>query len=106
MASSSASPLETAFGVVGVLAGRRSLCGAINGLIVIYGRLQPIVTTIATGAIYFGIALLLRPRSRRRGQRRTLADALTGQLFGGVPASLVAAARRSCSSSGCRSAAR
>ena len=36
-------------------------CGAINGLIVIYGRLQPIVTTIATGAIYYGIALGLRP---------------------------------------------
>ena len=33
----------------------------INGLIVIFGRLQPIVATIATGAIYFGIALLLRP---------------------------------------------
>ena len=37
------------------------LCGALNGLIVIYGRLQPIVTTIATGAIYYGIALALRP---------------------------------------------
>ena len=69
-------------------------CGAINGLIVIYGRLQPIVTTIATGAIYYGIALLLRPRSRRRRSTRPLADALTGQLFGGMPASLVALARR------------
>jgi ribose/xylose/arabinose/galactoside ABC-type transport system permease subunit len=38
---------------------RRLLCGAINGAIVIYGRLQPIVATIATGAIYFGLALLL-----------------------------------------------
>jgi ribose transport system permease protein len=65
------------------------LCGAINGVIVIYGRLQPIVTTIATGAVYFGIALLLRPfpgGSVNEG----LADALTGRLFGAVPASLVA----------------
>ncbi|TJV62919.1 MAG: ABC transporter permease, partial [Mesorhizobium sp.] len=51
--------IETAFGVVAVL-GTGLLCGAINGAIVIYGRLQPIVTTIATGAVYFGIALLLR----------------------------------------------
>src|SRR5271157_5964257 len=35
-------------GVVGVvLTGL--ICGAINGAIVIFGRLQPIVTTIATG---------------------------------------------------------
>ena len=42
---------------------RRRACSAARStaLIVIYGRLQPIVTTIATGAIYFGIALLLRP---------------------------------------------
>ena len=49
-----------ALGVLGVLAAGLA-CGAINGLIVIYGRLQPIVTTIATGAIFFGIALWLRP---------------------------------------------
>ena len=36
-------------------------CGAMNGLVVVYGRLQPIVTTLATGAIYFGIALFIRP---------------------------------------------
>ena len=50
----------SALGIVGVLAAG-SLCGALNGLIVIYGRLQPIVTTIATGAVYFGLALWLRP---------------------------------------------
>ena len=59
--------LETAFGVVAVLfAG--ALCGAINGAIVIFGRLQPIVATIATGAIYFGMALLLQAVSGRLGQ--------------------------------------
>ena len=81
-------PAETALGVIAVLAVGL-LCGAINGAIVIYGRLQPIVTTIATGAVYFGIALLLRPfpgGSVNEG----LADALTGRLFGVVPASLVA----------------
>jgi ribose transport system permease protein len=50
-------PLETALGIVGVLLAGLA-CGAVNGLIVIYGRLQPIVTTIATGAVYYGIALL------------------------------------------------
>lgn len=77
----------TALGVVGVLfAG--AACGAINGLLVIYGRLQPIVATISTGAIYFGIALLLRPFPGG-GVNEDLADALTGRLFGVVPASLV-----------------
>jgi ribose transport system permease protein len=37
-------------------------CGAINGAIVIYGRLQPIVATIATAAVYFGLALWMRPQ--------------------------------------------
>jgi len=63
------------------------LCGAINALIVIFGRLQPIVTTIATGAVFYGAALALRPVPG--GDVNTaLADALTGQLPGGVPASL------------------
>jgi ribose transport system permease protein len=81
------SPLETAFGVVAVLAAGLA-CGVVNGLIVIYGRLQPIVTTIATGAIYFGISLLLRPVPGGE-VNQDLADALTGKLFDRVPASLV-----------------
>ena len=80
------SPLTTALGVIGVLL-TGCLCGAINGLIVIYGRLQPIVTTIATGAVYYGIALALRPVPGG-DVNASLADALTGQLPGGVPASL------------------
>ncbi|MDX3976019.1 ABC transporter permease [Shinella sp.] len=83
-------PLETAFGAVVVLAVG-ALCGAINGAIVIYGRLQPIVATIATGAVYFGIALLLRPFPGG-SVNEDLADALTGRIFGSVPASLVALA--------------
>ncbi len=59
------SPVQVAFGVVGVLLVG-ALCGAINGAIVIYGRLQPIVATIATGAIFYGIALGPPPLSRRQ----------------------------------------
>src|SRR6187549_2926879 len=79
---------ETTLGVIAVLS-TGVICGAVNGAIVIWGRLQPIVTTIATGAIYFGLALLLRPfpgGSVNEG----LADALTGRVFGVVPASFVA----------------
>ncbi len=35
--------------------------GLVNGLIVVYGRLQPIVVTLATGAVFSGIALFIRP---------------------------------------------
>jgi hypothetical protein len=80
------SSLMTALGVLGVLLVG-CLCGAINGLIVIYGRLQPIVTTIATGSVYYGVALALR-RVPGGDVNAQLADALTGQLPGGVPASL------------------
>ena len=80
------SPLMTALGVAGVLMVG-CVCGAINGLIVIYGRLQPIVTTIATGSVYYGVALALR-RVPGGDINAGLADALTGQLPGGVPASL------------------
>jgi ribose transport system permease protein len=79
-----------ALGVLGVLLAGLA-CGALNGLIVIVGRLQPIVTTIATGAIFYGIALVLRP-SPGGDVYGPLADALTGQLFGVLPASLVALA--------------
>jgi ribose transport system permease protein len=50
----------TFLGIAGVLAVG-VLCGLINGLIVVYGRLQPIIVTLATGAVYFGVALALRP---------------------------------------------
>lgn len=81
------SPMETALGVAAVLLAGLA-CGALNGLIVIYGRLQPIVATIATGAVYFGLALMLRPFPGGT-VNEDLADAMTGKLFGFVPASLV-----------------
>jgi ribose transport system permease protein len=38
-----------------------TLGGFINGCVVVYGRIQPIIATLATGAIYIGVALFLRP---------------------------------------------
>ena len=78
---------ETTLGVIGVLASGIA-CGLINGVIVIYGRLQPIVTTLATGAVFYGISLWLRPVPGG-DINSDLADALTGQLPGGIPTSLV-----------------
>ena len=82
------SPLQVTFGIIVVLLVG-ALCGALNGLVVIYGRLQPIVATIATGAIYYGIALALRPFPGGTVDE-TVADMLTGKLFNFLPASLVA----------------
>jgi ribose transport system permease protein len=78
---------ETGLGIVGVL-GAGLACGALNGAIVIYGRLQPIVTTIATGAIFYGLALMLRPNPGG-SVNETLADVLTGRAFDIVPVSLI-----------------
>jgi ribose transport system permease protein len=80
-------PMQTTLGVIAVLVAGL-LCGAVNGAIVIYGRLQPIVATIATGAVYYGIGLLLRPFPGG-SVNEDLADAMTGRLFDLVPASLI-----------------
>jgi len=80
------SPLATVLGLFGVLLVG-CLCGAINALIVIVGRLQPIVATIATGSVYYGLALALRPVPGG-DINAPLAEAVTGQLPGGIPASL------------------
>ena len=54
-------PLNIVLVVFAVLA-IATLAGLINGVIVVYGRLQPIIVTLATSSIYSGIALFLRPR--------------------------------------------
>ncbi|MGE0502399.1 MAG: ABC transporter permease [Rhizobiaceae bacterium] len=81
------SPAEALFGVVVVLFAGLA-CGALNGLLVIVGRLQPIVATIATGAMFFGLALLLRPFPGG-SVNEDLADLVTGRLFGTIPNSLI-----------------
>ncbi len=83
------SPLTVTAGVVGVLA-TGAVCGAVNAAVVIYGRLQPIVATIASGAVIFGIALWLRPFPGSSPDFAAgLASAMTGKLFGLIPTSLV-----------------
>lgn len=49
--------------VLGIIAclGLGAACGFMNGCIIVYGRIQPIIATLATGAIFIGLALLLRP---------------------------------------------
>jgi ribose transport system permease protein len=78
--------LETTFGIIAVLTSG-AICGAINGLIVIFGRLQPIVTTIATGAMFYGLALFLRPFPGG-----AVNDFMTSKAFGFFPMSFVALA--------------
>lgn len=51
---------QIAFGFVACLLSGAA-CGFLNGCIVVYGRIQPIIATLATGAIFMGIALVLRP---------------------------------------------
>jgi len=79
-------PLMTALGVVGVLAVGL-VCGVINGVIVVYGRLQPIIVTLATGAVYFGLALALRPEPGG-SVNFELADLMTRSFYG-VPSSVI-----------------
>ncbi|KAB0682769.1 ABC transporter permease [Aureimonas leprariae] len=69
-----------------LLAG--TACGFLNGAIVVWGRLQPIITTLATGAIYYGLALLVRPDPGGDVQS-DIADWATGQLFDALPTSLL-----------------
>jgi len=77
-------------GCLGVLAAGLA-CGALNAVIVIWGRLQPIVTTIATGSVYYGLALWLRPQpGGSRDFNDVIADLMTGRVASVVPTSLVA----------------
>ena len=79
-------PLMTALGVIVVLFVGAA-CGAINGLIVVYGRLQPIIVTIATSAIFYGLALVLRPQPGG-SINPELADLMTRSTYW-VPSSLI-----------------
>lgn len=54
------SPLEIALGMLICLISGAA-CGFFNGCLVVYGRIQPIIATLASGAIFMGFALFLRP---------------------------------------------
>tara|TARA_R110002072_G_scaffold84327_1_gene191141 strand:+ start:1467 stop:2432 length:966 start_codon:yes stop_codon:yes gene_type:complete len=83
------SGLGMAFGIVVVLAAGIG-CGLLNGALVVYGRIQPIVATLATASLFVGLALLLRPTPG--GQiDYDLADAMTLDVLG-IPTALIIAA--------------
>ena len=73
------SPAAILAGTVVCLAAG-ALAGFINGCVVVYGRLQPIIATLATGAVYIGIALYLRP-TPGGDIDKDLAWALTNDLY-------------------------
>jgi ribose transport system permease protein len=83
----SGAPHEVAFGIAAVvLTG--VLCGFLNGLIVVIGRIQAIIATLATGAIFTGLALLVRPIPG--GQiDPVLADAMTWTVYDVLPVSAI-----------------
>jgi ribose transport system permease protein len=86
-ASLSGPPWWIAVGIVAVLLSG-VICGAVNGALVVYGRLQPIIATLATSAVYYGLALTIRPVPGGTIDP-TFAAALTGQLFGVIPITLL-----------------
>lgn len=53
-------PFQVIGGIILCLAAG-TFAGFISGCVVVYGRIQPIIATLATGAVYMGIALFLRP---------------------------------------------
>jgi ribose/xylose/arabinose/galactoside ABC-type transport system permease subunit len=63
------------------------VCGLFTGLFVCFGNVPPIVATLATGAIYSGIALYLRP-TPGGGVNSELSDAFT-YAIGPIPTSLL-----------------
>lgn len=79
-------PFEVGIGVVAVLLVG-AFCGLINGIVVVYGRVQPIVATLATGSMFAGLALTLRPVPGG-SVNEAISDALTYDIAG-VPTSLV-----------------
>jgi ribose/xylose/arabinose/galactoside ABC-type transport system permease subunit len=75
-----------AFGMITVLMVGMA-CGLFTGLFVCFGNVPPIVATLATGAIYSGIALYLRPTPGGTVNSE-LSDAFT-YAIGPIPTSLL-----------------
>lgn len=83
----SGSPGEIAGGIVLVLLCGAG-CGLLNGMIIVFDRIQPLIATLATGAVYLGLALVIRPIPGGSVDE-TLSEALTYETFGVVPTSLL-----------------
>ena len=82
------SGIDMAFGIAAVLAVGVA-CGLFNGALVVFGRIQPIVATLATASLFTGLALLLRPTPGGRIDY-DLADAFTLDVLG-IPTALIIA---------------
>ena len=82
----SGSPVQIGAGIVLVLLTGLA-CGLLNGLVVVYGRLQPIIATLATSAVFTGFAYLIRPIPGGTIDA-DLGDVLTGDVFG-IPSALL-----------------
>ena len=80
-------PAQVALGCLLVLM-TGAACGLLNGLISVYGGIQPIIATLATGAMYTGFAYLIRPIPGGSIDE-DLAEALTYETFGVIPTSLL-----------------
>lgn len=80
-------PAEVALGCLLVLM-TGAACGVLNGLISVYGGVQPIIATLATGAMYTGFAYLVRPIPGGSIDE-DLGEALTYETFGVIPTSLL-----------------
>lgn len=64
------------------------LCGLLNGVMVVYGKLQPIIVSIATGSVFSGLAVIFLPLPGGTVER-SYAKFLAGRWFGFLPGSLV-----------------
>lgn len=83
----SGSPTQVAMGILIVL-GVGAGCGLINGIVIVYGRVAPIIATLATGAIYTGLALVARPIPGGDVEE-ALSDLFTYETFDMIPTSLI-----------------
>jgi ribose transport system permease protein len=72
-------PTQIVLGMLATLAAG-TLFGLMNGLVVVIGRIQPIIATLATGAIAIGLALVIRPQPGGTIDD-DLSWALTNQLY-------------------------
>lgn len=65
-----------------------ALAGACNGALVAYGRLAPIIVTLATSSIFHGIALYVLPKPGGNVPE-WYTNLLTGRAFDIIPAALI-----------------
>src|SRR5699024_9653646 len=69
--------------VVGVAVA--TLAGLLNGVLIGYARLNPVITTLATGIIVLGTAEAAVGGVIVYGQDEAVQEFLTGRVLGGIP---------------------